>query len=311
MKRNSRIADVSSGAALSSSRVDGLSPDLQSQAAAYAKARVEQGVDDETFDLAGARAALEASARGRDTASRFRTEYAGELAIRTVPGEEPALLYLHGGGFVGGTIRTHGHIALRLAEALGTSLAFPEYRLAPEHPFPAAFDDAERALSWLPGEGPVVVAGDSVGGALAVHLALGHPDRRRIGCLALLAPMLAFDIGSSGYLRTHGRAREMIALAAPPERRGDPRLNPLTQDLSRLPATLIQIGGADYVKADGLAFANAAVAAGAPVALEHWPNMPHVWHRYSPDAPEAERSLERAAAFLSAHARATAYDPAN
>ncbi|MBY6114866.1 alpha/beta hydrolase [Mameliella alba] len=291
---------MSADQSLSASDMGRLSPSLRAQAETYAKARAARGVDDDSFDVDGARAALAKSSEGRATAEAFMRRRLGEAAVCERPGQGPVLLYLHGGGFVGGSVDSHGHIALQLAAPLGLPVCFVDYRLAPEHPFPAAFDDVDAALSAT--RGPVLLAGDSVGGALALFLALHHRDRARIRALALLAPMLAFDTGTSEYMRTHGRARAMIANAIRDGDRTDPRLCPLAQDLSHLPPTLVQSGGADYVKADGIAFASRAMQAGAPVVAEHWPHMPHVWQRYAPDAPEAARALARASAFLSAHA---------
>ena len=298
---------MSSELSLSASRIDHLSPSLKTQAEAYSTARAASGVDDETFDVAGARAALEQSSTGHANADRYKASRQGEFDVYRSTGVGPTLVYLHGGGFVGGSVQTHGHIALKIADQLGAPVCYPEYRLAPEHTFPAAFEDVDAALTGV--SGPVLIAGDSVGATLAVHLAMRHPERRRIAALALLAPMLAFNTETSQYLRGYGRARAMIAQSVSSDDRDDPRLTPLAQDLSTLPPTLIQIGGADYVKADGLALANAAVSAGAPVMLEHWPHMPHVWHRYAPDAPEAARALARTAAFLSAHASKNTDEP--
>lgn len=298
---------MSSDQALSDHDISALSAGMREQASSYSSVRTKQGIDDEVFDVAGARAALDRTAR--DLSGRYMSGRDGAVPTHEVAGAGPTLIYLHGGGFVGGTVSTHGHIPLQVAEKTGVPICFPEYRLAPEHPFPAAFDDVETVLSSI--SGPVLIAGDSVGATLALHLALRHPDRDRIRALALLAPMLAFSVETSDYLRTHGRARGMIAESVGPADRANPMLNPLAQDLSRLPPTLVQVGGADYVKPDGIAFTTAAANAGAPVILEHWPNMPHVWHRYAPDAPEAARSLSRVAAFLSSHSTTETNDTKN
>ncbi len=291
-------------APLSPADIDGLSDQLQQQARAYADARQSRGVDDDSFDVAGARAALQKTARPDCVLSPTRAGMMnGVPVIHLGEADGPVLLCLHGGGFVGGSWHTHGHIYDQICRQADLPGLFVDYRLAPEHRFPAAFEDVEGVYNALPVERTLYLAGDSVGGALALHLA--RLDRqagtRRIAAIALLAPMLDFDQSTSHYLRNYGRARAMIANAIAPQDLEDFRLRPFDDDLRNLPPTLIQTGGADYVKDDGQRLAAAIAAADGPVAIENWPNMPHVWHRFAPDAPEASSALKRAAAFIRAH----------
>ena len=289
---------------LSSTGIEDLSDALNTQARAYAAAREAGGVDTQSFDVDAAREALKKTERLDAVELPTRNaEMAGVPVVQVGEGTGPVLLFLHGGGFVGGNWRTHGHICDRICRAAGMSGVFVNYRLAPEHRFPAAFDDVERVFDQMPEERPLVIAGDSVGGALALHLARldRSAPRRRISAMAFMAPMLDFDERTSDYMRSFGRARKMIGNSLSQDQVSDPRLQFSGQGQQELPPILIQTGGADYVKTDGHRLALAIASVDGPVVLEHWPHMPHVWHRYAPDAPEANDAIDRAGAFLADH----------
>lgn len=289
---------------LSSSRMDELSEQLRNQAETYAKARSTLGVDDDNFDVAAAREALARTQNLDAVKLNWQRDAMGEVPVyRSARQPGPILLFVHGGGFVGGDWSSHAHICDHLSRVVGVESLFVEYRLAPEHPFPAAFADVESVFRSLPADRPIVLAGDSVGGALSMFLA--HLDRKgernRVQAVALMAPMLDFDATTSHYMRHYGRARSMIANAVSREQLNDPRLDIIDQVAEGLPPILIQTGGADYIQDDGHRLGRAMLEANCTVVLEHWPHMPHVWHRYTPDAPEAFNAVARAGHFLKDH----------
>lgn len=282
---------------------EALSGPLRAEAKAYTQARAAQGVDDTSFDVAGARAALAATDRARTVRSPIARETIDGVPSVRVGEGGPLLVYFHGGGFVGGTWSSHGQIVDALVRATRAEAVFPEYRLAPEHRFPAAHEDAERVVDALAGDRSIILAGDSVGAALALHVAIRARDAgdAPVAALALFAPMLDFDPSTSHYMKTFPRARTMVSNAIAPEDLPDPRLQVLAAEMRGLPPVLIQVGGADYVRDDGLRLATTMASAGAPIVLESWPNMPHVWHRYVPEAPEAGNAIERAGRFVIDH----------
>lgn len=225
------------------------------------------------------------------------------------------VLYLHGGAYVSGSRTSHRSLAARLARAAGATVLLPEYRLAPEHPFPAALDDARDSWHFLLKEGwsanRIAVAGDSAGGGLALALLLalrdaGEPlpacaigispwtdlDRSEatVGGDALTDPLLSLDgLLDNGAMYAGSEARNPLA-------------SPVFGDLSGLPPLLLQSGTRDLLTSDSSRVAERARAAGVDVTLELHSGLIHVWHMY-PHVPEAQRALERIGAFVRAHCR--------
>ena len=289
---------------ISSSRMADLSEQLRKQAEAYAKARSTLGIDDESFDVAAAREAVAKTQNPDAVELNWQLEKIGDVPVyRSAHNPGPLLLYIHGGGFVGGNWASHAHICDHLCRVVGAEGLFVDYRLAPEHPFPAAFEDVETVFRAMPQDRPLLLAGDSVGGALSMFLARLDRENQthRVRAAALMSPMLDFNATTSHYMRNYGRARSMVANSLSQEQANDPRLNSIDLAGDALPPTLIQTGGADYVQDDGHRLGRAMMDAGCTVVLEHWPHMPHVWHRYTPDAPEARNAVVRAGHFLREH----------
>lgn len=217
------------------------------------------------------------------------------------------LLYLHGGGFIACSPRTHRPITGFLARR-GFRIFAPDYRLAPEHPFPAALEDALAAWRSFSEGGPAAVAGDSAGGNLALGLMV---EARREGlplpmAAALFSP--ATDLLGRGASFIENARREAMFDGAALERivaaymggrdPRDPRASPLEADLAGLPPLLIHVGAREMLRDDSVRLAERARAQGVRVDLAVWPVVPHAWQLANSFLPEARRSLHRAADFL-------------
>jgi cation diffusion facilitator CzcD-associated flavoprotein CzcO/acetyl esterase/lipase len=220
------------------------------------------------------------------------------------------LLYLHGGAFVACSPRTHRPITAAFARQ-GFRVFAPDYRLAPEHPFPAAPDDALavwRALRAGHAGGRLVVAGESAGGNLALGLmhALRDAGEPLPDACAVFSPATDLSGGSASHTLNRDRdamfggeqlpaliAQAYLAAADPAQ----PRASPLFGDFAGMPPLLIHVGDEEVLRDDALRLAARAQAAGVTVALEVYRGVPHAWqmlHRL----PEARRSIADAAAFL-------------
>jgi epsilon-lactone hydrolase len=246
-----------------------------------------------------------------------------EARLGGVPGEwvsadaaptRAILLYLHGGGYFACSPRTHRAATSAFALA-GLRTYAPDYRLAPEHPFPAAVDDAlsvYRALVAQHDPRTLVVAGDSAGGGLSVALLLrvreeGLPAP---AAAALFSPFV--DLAATGESARRNSARcamftgEVFPRAAHwylGDR--DPRMplaSPLYADLHGLPPLLIHVGEDETLLDDSRRLAERARAAGVDVSIKEWPRVPHVWQLFHRYVPEGRASLQEASDFLSARA---------
>jgi epsilon-lactone hydrolase len=222
------------------------------------------------------------------------------------------LLFLHGGGFELGSVRSDGELASRLGRASGMRVLFPEYRLAPEHHFPAAIDDVVAAWRWLRADQGVsarsiAVAGDSAGGGLAVALLVAARDAGEAlpAAAALMSPTV--DLTSSGASMTERVDQDPIStpamlrqFAADYLAGADPKTplaSPLFAALSGLPPLLIQVGTADLLLSDSERLAAAAADAGVEVTLQIGEGLPHVYQLLL-GTPEAAEATERIGTFL-------------
>ena len=201
-----------------------------------------------------------------------------------------ALLYLHGGGHVIGSLKSHRHLVSRLAVAAGVAAFHIDYRLAPEHPYPAALEDALKVYKQILATGiapeDMVVGGESAGGNLATALLLkvradGLPQPAG---LYLLSPWLDMTTAGESYQKIGARdpiiTREGIEMVAAAYLGGKPDnafTSPVRADLAGLPPMLIQVGSEEVLLSDSLTFANRAAMAGVEVKLHVWPEMPHAW----------------------------------
>lgn len=226
-----------------------------------------------------------------------------------------AVLYLHGGGYTTGGIVTHHAITSRLALSAGCPVYALDYRLAPEHPFPAAVEDASSAFRALTGQGVapsrIAVAGDSAGGglALACALKLRSEGFALPGCLVPISPWTDL-LGETGWGHADETIDPMVTIAmlqrmtAEYMDGADARgalASPIHADLRGLPPVLIQVGTAEILLTDSTVFAERAKEAGVDVTLEIEDGAPHVWHHFAPTVPEALRAIERAGTFMRQH----------
>jgi acetyl esterase/lipase len=222
------------------------------------------------------------------------------------------VLFLHGGGYVTASPALYRHITWRFADAARATIAAIDYRLAPEHPFPAALDDAAAAWEGLRSRGAdprrVVVMGDSAGGGLALALGLKLRDAGGPLPAAIVSISPWTDLaltGESWHRHATGDPSRLLAeigqVAAGYLAGADPRTpyaSPLYGDPTGLPPTLIQVGGDEVLRDDAVRMAERMRAAGCEVELEVWPRMPHVWHAFATVMPEARAAIARIGAFV-------------
>jgi monoterpene epsilon-lactone hydrolase len=233
----------------------------------------------------------------------------------TVPGADASrlLMFFHGGGYCSGSIVSHRRMATEAGRAGALRTLAVGYRLAPEHPFPAAFEDALTVWRRLLKEGyaakQIAIGGDSAGANLTLALVddLKRAGEDLPGCLWLVSPWT--DLAMSGATLMSKSAvdplihkeylEELAAAYVPPGMdRRDPRLSPLYADLKGLPPTLIQVGSAETLLDDAVRFAAAAGAADVAVTLEIWPHMIHAWPLWNARLEPGRRALAHLGAFL-------------
>lgn len=226
-----------------------------------------------------------------------------------------ALLYFHGGAFTIGSSLSHRWLAARLALGCQAAALVPDYRLAPEYPFPAALDDAVTAYRYLLDQGyradQIAVSGDSAGGNLALALLarLTQEDLPKPAALALLSPLT--DMTFTSPTIATNRHRDLLVpvewgqraapLYAPDMALDDPALSPLFADHSQTPPTIIHVADNEVLLADSTRLAEVLEKAGREVEIEIFQNVPHVWQIKAGLSPEADRSVAGLSAFLARH----------
>jgi acetyl esterase/lipase len=231
------------------------------------------------------------------------------LVVGREPDDPPTVLHLHGGAYIIGSAFGYRPLGGALALAADTGVLLPDYRLAPEHPFPAAIEDAVSAYEWMlargvePGE--ITVSGDSSGGGLAVSLLLTLRERKlpMPGRAVLMCPWvdLAHDLGDMTE-----DVRRFAAAYLGDHPADDPIASPLRADLSGFPPLLIQGATGDKHHQNTKALAERARSHGVDVALELYPVDAHVFQLFWSFLPEAAEALEAAGAFVREGGAATA-----
>src|SRR5580698_140098 len=226
------------------------------------------------------------------------------------------ILYLHGGGYVMGSINTHRAMIARIARASEAKALALNYRMAPEDPFPTAVDDATAAYRWLLAQGykpgKIVISGDSAGGGLtlATLLALRDAGTPLPAAAVTISPWAALE-GTGASVATRAAADPMVDKAgllrmaqmyAGESERKNPLISPIYADYKGLPPMLIQVGDAEILLDDSTRVAERARAAGIKVELEAWPEMFHVWHVFAKILPEGQQAIDRIGEYVRAHA---------
>jgi len=239
----------------------------------------------------------------------------GEWVVPREGETQRHILYLHGGGYIVGSPQSHRDLLARLALKSNARVLCIDYRLAPEHPFPAAIDDALTAYRFLLDRGVdskrLIVGGESAGGGLSVALLSSVRDSKLplpAGAV-LISPWLdlsntagtlvsnaSFDWIDIDYLSRC--AREYLGSVSHRE----PRASPLFADLSGFPPTLLQVGSAEILLDDSRTFADRARAANVDVELEIWDDMFHAFHLFAAVVPDGRRAIRAIASFVERHA---------
>jgi acetyl esterase/lipase len=222
------------------------------------------------------------------------------------------VLYLHGGGYVIGSVKTHRDMIARISRAADARVLALNYRLAPEHPFPAAVDDAVAGYKWLLAQGAkpsrIVVAGDSAGGGLTAATLVAIRDAKLPTPAAgvLLSPWVDLEgLGESMTTRLEAdpvvRKEGLVGMAQAYLGGQDPKTPlaaPLYADLKGLPPLLIQVGDAETLLDDSTRLDARARAAGVRTKLEVWPEMIHVWQLFASFLPEGQQAIDGIGKFI-------------
>ncbi len=271
-------------------------------------------------DIAERRAGFDAFARAFPVADDIVVEPVTANGVpaewTSAPGADTsrAVLYLHGGGYVIGSLASHRHVTSEIARDLGCRTLALHYRLSPEHPFPAPVEDALSGYRYLLAlgiaPGHIAIAGDSAGGGLVVAalLAIRDAGLARPACGWCISPWV--DMEGIGDSMT-GKAAEdpivqkepLLEMSAHYLNGADPRsplAAPIYADLKGIAPLYIQVGAAETLLDDAIRLAGVAGAADVPVTLEVWPEMVHVWHLFHPVLSHGRRAITAGATFARA-----------
>ena len=226
---------------------------------------------------------------------------------------ENVILYLHGGGYILGSITSHRELMARISRASKARVLIIDYRLAPEHPFPAAVDDAYNAYQWLIEDqkiapSNIIIAGDSAGGGLTLVTLINLRDKAITLPAAAVCLSPWTDLGFTGEsYKTKKRIDPMVAidglmfdsqLYLGETDYTNPLASPLYGDLKGLPPLLIIVGTAEILLDDSVEFAKKAKKVGVDVMLDIWDDMPHVFPAFAAFAPEGQQAIEKMGEFM-------------
>lgn len=257
--------------------------------------------------VADRRARLEAFAANAEPVHGVAIEESILGGVRTLtitpPDPKGSALFLHGGAYVLGSADTHKWLAARYALACGSTFHVVDYRLAPEHPYPAALDDALAAWSALDHSRPVPLVGDSAGGGLALATAIACRDRAlpRPVAVMMLSPWLDLSLSGSSLDENGGKdimlSRPGLAADAHRYRGGlgpeDPRISPLFADINDLPPLFVQVGSDEVLRSDAERLHAFASEAGQTCDVQLWHDMTHSWPAFGKIVPQAQSSIDQ------------------
>ncbi len=232
------------------------------------------------------------------------------------PGE--LILHLHGGGYVTGSMESHLMMCIPMAQTLKTKILLPEYRLAPEFPFPAAVEDAVKVYRWALAQGyqpqDISLSGDSAGGGLALATVLSLRDAGDLlpETIVCMSPWTDLTFTGQSHL-TKAKAdcvlltdvlREWAACYAGTETPDNPLISPIYADFHNFPPLLIQVGSDEVLLDDARMVAEKAKSAGVDVTLKIWDQMWHVWPALGDLIPESKKAFEEIGDFINTHVTA-------
>lgn len=268
--------------------------------------------DGSPFDLARARAGLEEMVAGVAVTVPVDEVADGRVAgvpVRTYRPADPGgttLVWLHGGGWVSGTLDAVDPLCRELAVRAGLTVVSVDYRLAPEHPYPAAVEDAVAVLRAVDAPGPLAVGGDSAGGNLAAAAAARVRGEVPLAAQVLLCPALDATLSwpsvqecATGYGLTAEAMERFVALYVGDTDPADPGVSPLRDpDLRGLPPAVVVTAEYDPLRDEAEEHARRLAAAGVPVRARRWDGMVHGFHAMSALTPCADEALAWTAAAL-------------
>lgn len=292
-------------------------PSLQSYTIRYYLHYLKRKTQHKTLDIRRARQVLETIGKRSPMAENTQTE---KLSASGIPAEwvrtpqsqaGRVVMYLHGGAYLAGSLASHRGLASQISHYAQAEVLQVDYRLAPEHPFPAGLEDALTAYAWLQQQFPpsqIVLAGDSAGGGLALATLLKLREERHPlpAALVLLAPWVDLEARSPTLeklahkdpILSSDRLRESARVYCGTHSPQSPFISPVNADLSGLPPVLIQVGTLDILLGEAEQLAQKIQAQGGKVQLEVWKNMIHVWQFISDRLPEARKALQNIGAFI-------------
>lgn len=275
----------------------------------------------ETIGIERYRLLLERSARvfKPDPDIQYRPDHIHEIEAEWLIPENHhpnhVILYVHGGGYIAGSINSHRDLGARIAKAAGSRLLLFNYRLAPEHPFPAGLEDVKTVYHWLVektgASSRISIAGDSAGGGLALALVNDIKAKHQAlpVCVSLLSPWIdlacnskSFDLNQGKDFMLTQKTLNITARYYTDQDLSNPLISPINNSFDHMPPFLIQVGENEVLLDDSKRLADKIKAHNGQVILEVWDQMFHVWHYFAKYLSEGQDAINRIGTFIASHA---------